>query len=340
MKLLPKPVLAELSSRYGTRPQDLSFLGGGQDWSDGTVYRYHGTEEERALKIISFPRTDSEALARAKRRLAIIDLFSRGGAPLAGPLSSPEGNRFETVEADGELFLAYSSRLVPGREVRPHDPCAHSGAFQKAVGEAVGLLHALSEARGLRAGMDGRCEADAPLQGWCDEWAFFRRWCRDDEVGEAWERLRERIEALPMDSSRYGFVHNDIHAFNFIFDPDAEPARSGGEPSLTLIDFDVSGWHFYACDAAQALYSFGIMATGGPETGRPLPAGFWPWAKALFLEGYSRHRDPGLIKDGLDLWLQYRRCLMFMPFQEETAKRPEWRAAWKRAIAEGEEALA
>jgi hypothetical protein len=41
----------------------------------------------------------------------------------------------------------------------------------------------------------------------------------------------------------------------------------------------------------------------------------------------------------LELFLHYRRCLLFMPFQEESAKHPAWRANWLAAIEEGDKRL-
>jgi len=120
----------------------------------------------------------------------------------------------------------------------------------------------------------------------------------------AWDHLQVALEGL------------SPHVGNFLIDPNS----SADEPELTILDFDVANYHWYLNDCAVALYSFGLQQTGGIETEARPPEGFAKRASGLFWEGYSRHKDPGSLDlDKLELFLQYRRCLLFMPFQEQTA---------------------
>jgi amicoumacin kinase len=169
--------------------------------------------------------------------------------------------------------------------------------------------------------------------GWREEWASMRRWCRDGEVGAAWERLRDALARLPVEKRGYGFVHNDAHVWNLLLDPESAAARPKEEPELTLIDFDCAGYHWYQCDCAVALYSFLTLAAGGLETEAGPPEGVRENTFREFWAGYRRHRDPGADwMERLDLFLHYRRCLLFMPFQEQTAAHPAWRKRWKDRI--------
>jgi Ser/Thr protein kinase RdoA (MazF antagonist) len=327
--------MEELCGRYGADPAALEFLGGGEDWSDGVLYsfsRSSGGEGPMVIKFLSFPSSDAEAIQRTRERVAFVGYFGEKGSRVIKPEPSLGGRLEEIAEEGGVAHLAYVYRKAKGRVVNKSDPSTRSGAFYRAMGATIGQLHASWEARPETLRADGTSDQSETLKGWREEWAFFSSWCQDDEVKAAWARLKDALEKLPIDKSSYGFVHNDAHAWNLIFDPETETARSGGEPEFTLIDFDVANYHFFLSDAANALYSIIVMGSGGPEAGEP-PPGFVDWAFAQFWEGYRRFRDPAINRlERLDLFLQYRRCLMFMPFQEATAKNPAWRERWKGHI--------
>ncbi len=339
MKTIPEGVLRTLCGRFGTEAAELEFLGGGQDWSDGILYTFLRRSETgggvepipMVIKFLSFPASDEAALLRSRQRVEFVRYFGERGSRIISPEPSLRGELHESLEEGGLAFVAYAYRKARGRVVEKGDPSIGTGAFFRAMGAAIGQLHAHWEARPEELRSDGTSGASASLRGWRDEWAFMRSWCRDEEVGSAWERIRDALEGLEVRKSTYGFVHNDAHAWNLVFDPEEEAARSGGEPELTIIDFDVANYHFYLSDAANALYSIETMGAEGMESGKPLPDGFRDWAFGLFWEGYRRFRDPGSL-ELLDLFLNYRRCLLFMPFQEQTAKDPAWRRRWKSKI--------
>jgi Ser/Thr protein kinase RdoA (MazF antagonist) len=168
--------------------------------------------------------------------------------------------------------------------------------------------------------------------------AFFREWGKEPRVHVAWDHLRNALENHSRATSEFGFVHNDAHVWNMLFDPDALPpgpdgqARAG-EPDLCLIDFDVSGQHWFLCDCAAALFSFLQMTNFRVGYPNPLGPGFREWSFNHFWEGYRRKRPTpeSWLKD-LDLFLQYRRCLLFVAMQGETAKDTSWREAWIKEI--------
>lgn len=347
MKVVPPAVIDDLSARFGAAKASLTFLGGGQDWSDGTLYRFTpggavgSPGGARVIKFLSFPESDREAVLRAEDRVRFVKYFAkhlgREDLGVMEPLPSVHGSLFETVVEGGQLHLAYAYPFVPGRMAKATDVSVKSGALFAAIGRTLGAMHAAWEAFPETLTPAGGSDASAALKGWRDEWAFFRGWCRDDEVGLAWERLRGALESLPVHKASYGFTHNDAHVWNFV-------GQDEGEAGV-LIDFDVSNWHFFGVDSANALYSFLILGSGGIETGSSQVAGlpradYEEWAFGKFWDGYRRHRDPGKdAQENLPLFLQYRRCLLFMPFQEQTAKKPSWRARWKRAIAEADARL-
>ena len=331
MRSLPSTVIAELSPRFGVSPEALRFLGGGKEWSDGSLYTFRARDGDRVLKFLCFPEADGEGLERAEDRIRCVRFFGERGCRIVTPEPSAEGALFQTCIRDGFSWLAYAYRKVPGRVVEKGDASYRSGAYFRAVGEVLGGLHAAWESRGEVALRDGSSASSRVLRGWRDEWSGFRSWCRDDEVGRAWERLGDELGSVPVDADGYGFVHNDAHVWNLLFDPGAEPARGGGEPALTVIDFDVSTFHWFGCDIATALYSFHMLGAGRPDP--PPFSALGDAASASFLEGYRRRREPGQAwLERLELFLQYRRILLFTVFQGETDKHPAWKARWREGI--------
>ncbi|MBN1413044.1 MAG: phosphotransferase [Spirochaetales bacterium] len=334
MKHLPDQVKAELSPRFDTAPDALTFLGGGQDWSDGTLFHYTQGGVEKVVKFIEFAETDDTALLRMEEKILYVKRLAESGTRLIEPGLSANGNCFETFSFDGKIWLAYCYSFVPGRPVRLNDPCVRNGQFHEQVGFILGKLHTTAAA--LPENME--TENGIPVNNishWPEEWEFFRSWCKDDEVGKAWEHLKSAVEGLPVDGSVYGFVHNDAHAANFIMSPDSIMYHGKNPPDLTLIDFDVAGFHFFACDAATTLYSFLSLETGGIENNKKVDKERKRFLYDAFLRGYQQNRSlPPDWMDHLRLFMQYRRCLLFMPFQEQTAKYPAWRDRWKARIRE------
>lgn len=332
MKQIPSSLRDKIAGRFGLDPQRLTLLGGGQDWSDGTLWRHPALAAggpEVVLKILDLPADDPDALARSEDRLAFVGHLAGCGAGIVRPLPEASGALFVEARDSEKTYVGYCYPFVRGRTLEPSDPSLATGAYYRAVGAELGRLHLAWESHPSRLRPDGTSDASRVLAGWRGEMAFFRGWCQEERVGRAWDRLRTALEALPVDRQSYGFIHNDTHVWNLVFDPEAEPARSGGEPRFTVIDFDVANFHWFLTDCAAALYSFTAAARGGLEQPSPLPEGFEERVSTWFWEGYRRHRDPGAeALAQIDLFLQYRRCLLFVPFQEVTAQHPTWREHW------------
>ncbi len=344
MKTVPTPVRDELCRRFNGNPASLSFLGGGEDWSDGVLFQFDAGDAApgrlKVLKVLEFMPEDAGGLKRAEDRLRLVQTFGEKGARIVLPEPSRDGAIFEVLEEGARVFMGYAYMKAPGRSVDRKDAIAHKGTFYRAMGSVLGRMHVISEERAEILSPDGTSSIGGEVKGWRNEWEFFRTLCRDDEVGAAFERFKEELSRLPVDKAGYGFVHNDAHVWNMLLDPEAAAARPAEEPELTVIDFDCAGYHWYMMDSAIALDSTLSLAAGGLETQRGAPAGFREKAFSAFWDGYRRFRDPGREwLDRLDLFLQYHKCLLFMPFQEQTAKHPAWRKRWKQSILEGNKRL-
>lgn len=327
VKTLPPPIRDSFARDWGLDPEALTFLGGGQDWSDGTLF---STPEPGAtvLKVLDFPVEDREALERAEERVRLVRFLGDQGCPIVTPLTDREGRLHRARVTGDRLYLAYAYPRVPGRSFRRDDPAVESGALFEAFGEVLGRLHRASQARGVGAHSDGSDAESRVLRGWRQEMSFFRSWCQEPAVADAWDHLREALSSLSTSPAVYGFVHNDLHLANLIYDPEA-----AGPLGLTVIDFDVANDHWYMADAAIALYSLACLGAGGLETASGPPPGWNDRAWPAFWRGYQRHRIPSdEEKTWVELFVHYRRCLLFMPLQNETAKDPAWRSRWVSRI--------
>jgi Ser/Thr protein kinase RdoA (MazF antagonist) len=336
MKRPTPEVLADLVPRFGAQPAGLAFLGGGQEWSDGTLYTFRLGAAERVLKVIAFAGSDRDGLTRAEERVAYVRSLAEAGCRVVLPERSPSGRLFETIDREDATWLAYSYRKAPGRVVKDDDPWLADGSFFRALGGAVAGMHAATEARGDPIRRDGSSTACRALCGWREEWGGFHAVCRDEVVREAWERLRHRLELLPIERSGYGFVHNDAHAWNVIFDPHAVGPRPLEPPDLAIIDFDCSGLHWFGCDAAIAVESAMSIGTGEMDVPPGPPCGPARMRVEAFWDGYRDVRDPASALASADLFIQYRRILLYMVCQDSLEGRPEVRERWKRRILEAE----
>jgi amicoumacin kinase len=329
----------ELSRQFGANPESLRPLGGGQESSDGVLYTYAplaasaGGMGLRVLKCLPFARTDCDAIRRHQERVEFVRYLTDKGTRIVRPLVSASGNLYEIAEDSETVCIAYSYEKVQGRSVVQSDVSPQTGTFFVAMGATIGKLHSIWQEKPEELCANGCSNLSKVLVGWRAEWDLMDKWCQDEDVRRAWHHLRAAMEKLTIAKSTYGFVHNDAHVWHFLFDPDREPAHSGGEPEFTLIDFDVANYHFFALDAAIALYSIEMMGSRGLESRTPASLSYCEWAFQKFWQGYSRFRQPDqYCLSKIPLFLQYRRCLLFVVFQRETAKDPAWKQRWKARI--------
>lgn len=121
-----------IAGRFGLSRSGLVLLGGGYDWSDGTVWldRSGG----RILKVKQLPVGDAVGAAVTRDRLRLVGALVIGGAPLIRPLPAADGDLVVEVDTGESRFVAYTYRFVPGRPMRAHDPSVVSGGYHRAVG--------------------------------------------------------------------------------------------------------------------------------------------------------------------------------------------------------------
>jgi Ser/Thr protein kinase RdoA (MazF antagonist) len=316
---VPQPVLESLARSFGTFAADLSHFGGGREESDGViyVYPYHGSR--RLLKIMALAADDQRGgRYRLEERLRFMRFLGENGAPIAFPRLSPRGNLYETFLFESYLWVGYGMEIVPGESVAAH---AWNPGFFRNWGQTIGMLHRLArQYPSWESSVDP--ETGKEILTWYEEWDVFYHWCQDEDVKQKWVEIRQQLEALPKTRDVYGFIHNDPHIWNLLVDGD----------HITLLDFDVANHHWFINDMAIACQSVLYALSGGlggTVHGRNKLHGFL----SFFLEGYEReHHLSSEWLNRLDLFIAYRRVLLFTVMYGWIQSQPEAHTTWKQMI--------
>lgn len=147
------------------------------------------------------------------------------------------------------------------------------------VGETMAQLHEHAFRRARELSLDTRRVAfAADLSALLDESHPLRKGFDRDEldlIDEAIAQVSHVIENLGKDSSQYGYIHSDLHQWNYLFH----------EGEVRPIDFCDSGWGHYIYDIAITLGSLRY-----PLPGVRAYVDEYEALRAAFLEGYSKRR--------------------------------------------------
>ena len=127
---------------------------------------------------------------------------------------------------------------------------------------------------------------------------------------------------MPITREVYGFIHNDPHIWNLLVDGDR----------ITVLDFDVANHHWFVNDIAIACQSVLFALSGGMD--RPVHDRERLLAYLdTFLAGYAREVAlPSEWLDRLDLFIAYRRILLFTVMYGWIRSEPDRHASWKGMI--------
>lgn len=325
MKSIPESILAKLAEAYGTTASALTYFQGGHPWSDGILYDYIREGQPSILKVMDVPKAEVEGKKRCvSARLAFVRFLGQRNIPIVYPELTEDGELEVTEVDDTHAFLAYSYRKREGVHVFELPINEHEDIFVR-WGEAMGRMHALAGEYPIWRQLSEDPE-DRKVLGWESEWEGFFEWCKDEEVKASWRKLRIQLDALPITRASFGFTHNDLHLHNLLV--------HDGE--LTVLDFDVANLHWFACDIATAIHSIFTYAANGALEKTPDDPEKTRQLTRAFLRGYEQAQQlDAFWLDHLELFLQYRRTLLFIVFAEDLQTRdPEHYASWRKRILE------
>lgn len=324
MKKVPETVLNQLVGAYRRDDPILTYFQGGHDWSDGVLYEYEQEGRPHILKVKELPAEQTRDMLKAlDARLSFVRFLGDRGIDIVHPERTLEGSLYTQAEEGDRAYVGYSYRKREGVPIFSIPGEEHEALFGR-WGETLGRMHAAAKEYPVWHRLPDDPEGN--ILGWEQEWGGFHTWCKDDEVKASWRKLKTRLEALPIERSGHGFTHNDLHLENLL-------VHRG---NVTVLDFDVSNPHWFACDLSVAIYSLFTYAAHGKLEHPPVDSDKLKRLYRSLIRGYeSANRLDAFWFDRMNLFLQYRRMLLFIVFFEDLSRRnPAFCETWRNRILE------
>jgi amicoumacin kinase len=311
----PSPTLITKAATLFFCADDPEYFAGGHAWSDGTIY-YH-PEQNLMLKFME--AADDQSLSATQLRMAFARYLSENGIPCLCPIPSIHDELVELLDDEGRSFLCYAWHKLEGHTLADLHPRDLS-SFYANWGTMLGKCNLLATKYPL---WHESVNPEARALARCRERDGLGSMNPDPEVRKAWFELHARLDQRSYDRNTHGFIHNDPHPQNII--------QSGSR--LSLLDFDVAGLHFYATDVAICLYSECARAAFHSKHKVPTTEMYELFIKP-FVSAYKREYPlPESEWRDIELFLNYRRMVMFTAFYEQIAKaNPQYLQEFKRQI--------
>ncbi|MCE5195905.1 MAG: phosphotransferase [Negativicutes bacterium] len=303
--------LTTLTARYDTRPDLLTFLGGGSEDSDSIVYSFPVRRGKMALKIKAIPQDNFLSLRKLDTRLRFADYLGKNGMVIACPVKDSYGNLYETFYDHNTIYVSYMMQFHEGKNPK----CAElNGKTAESWGKLTGKTHRISKDFSKNL-------ASASLFGWDQEIEFFSDLCKDPEIRQKWQDLHQQFSLFPHSPDDLGFIHNDNHQRHLLV--------SGS--NLTLLDFEVANLGFFMSDIATTLQGM-LFDYGGMHCPCTKPEPIKRFV-AAFLNGYEQenHLAPAWLNQ-FETFVSYRRLLLFTVLQDSLNTKPALKEALKAAL--------
>ncbi|NUU60462.1 phosphotransferase enzyme family protein [Paenibacillus agri] len=310
--------LDAMAKKFGTHMDALTFVGGGGEESDGILYSYRSGCRDMVLKILAISKGNADrAFKEMDERTRFINYLGRHGMDIAYPVLNTNNNIIETLDTGDYILVAYTMDRIRGRVPGGND---YTKDFHIRYGALIGKLHRLTKNYPTWTG--SAPDGGSDVLNWEGEWSFFYSWCKDAEIKQAWKSLKSELSELPVTRDTFGFIHNDPHINNIMLEHDR----------MVLIDFDVANYHWFANDIAIAS-QFLLFSTAGGMNEPFKDMDGLKFFYTHFMNGYEmeNHLDT-LFLNKLELFINYRRLLMYTVSQSWLESNPEDKKSWKRMI--------
>ncbi|WP_417534873.1 phosphotransferase enzyme family protein [Marinobacterium stanieri] len=213
--------------------------------SENATFISHDCHTDRKI-IIRVHRPDYHEQQEIESELAwISDLRTSGQIETPAPIETTHGSPVVSIKADGREFFVVGFEHVSGAE--PDVGQSLPSWFEK-LGAVTATLH--QHSRDWQPPdwfMRKRWTLDTMIapDGLWGDWRDAPGLSADDEavINQAIGHIEREIEAYGLGDDRYGLVHADLRLANLLVDGDR----------MSIIDFDDSGFCWYAYDFAAAI---------------------------------------------------------------------------------------
>jgi amicoumacin kinase len=306
-------VLEKGASLFDADAAALHSLGG----MDGAVYAYEEGGEGFILKFVPVPLN---RIDEVREKWDFARHLSTQGVRGPEPIFSRNGHLIETVQDGDTMFAVSRPRKAPGKHIDRHGLTDRADLLFGAWGRVMGRMHALTK----------QYAGGHHIVDWQQELQFMANWCEDGDVRVRWGELEGQLQVLPQTADCYGLIHNDLHPENFLVH------YVDGKPQITVIDFDVCAYHWFATDIAIAMFPLFVGWMSPPDKGMDREA-FGAYFFEHFMRGYIQENqlDSFWLKQ-LPMFLKYRQMLLFSAFSNEWQERDKYQERlledWRCAI--------
>jgi Ser/Thr protein kinase RdoA (MazF antagonist) len=318
---ISETVVAQAAYLFGTQLNRLQLLGG----MDGLAYAFERDGQGYVLKVTPLPADRPEDLPRMREKCAFVDYLAENGVRVARPVRSLNGQWVEAVESPEGNYLASAARRAPGHHINGRNPAEANHALYQKWGQVTGQMHALAKRYPTWRHDPAGVEPPTVIMDWKEEHQSFLGWRQEEDIRAKWVQLGSQLEKLPQTRDSYGLIHNDLHPQNFLVD--------NGE--ITVIDFDVCSYHWFATDIGIALFFADWL--GAPEA-EPARRAYLTGFLHDFMEGYRRENDlDAAWIERLPLFLRHHQILLYTVFSNEWKNKPNrWQTdtlkSWRKSI--------
>lgn len=301
----------ELCEKLSINLQRLTYLGGGREDSDGTVYTYHEGTRKKVLKILAIQEAEKEKLKNLQVRIKYAHYLGANGIKLAYPLYNKNGNLYEVSLDNKYYYTAYVMDFYEGGNPQSSEL---TDELVYNWGKLTGKSHAITKTFREDQGNDHF--------SYEQEVDFFENWCKEPEIKHAWIEMKQYLSKLPTGLDDYGFIHNDNHQRNILVNNN----------EITLIDFDCAGRQFFIQDIITPAQGIMFDIVGGmlsPLNNENRLKHFFD----CFINGYeTEHHLGDRWYQEISIFLNYRRMLLFTCMQDWLNTEPELKKHFMKNI--------
>jgi Ser/Thr protein kinase RdoA (MazF antagonist) len=240
------PFIDEAAKRYGVPAADLAPMVGGH-----VTHVYSFTKDGKDYVLRITPPNEEINLPAMRAILPWMHFLAEGGASVAAPVFSQNGNLIELIEQDGQTYIAVAFEKAPGIRGEELTFDQWNDALFERLGQTAGKMHTLAKVY---------APSSADLRR--PEWNAATNCYHPHEepppseaiVAEKQARLYEYVQTLPKDKDDYGMIHADLHGGNFFVDVATN--------TVTVFDFDDCAYGWFAMDIAMSVFDMLVLYPG------------------------------------------------------------------------------